>query len=53
MGQTIGFMDYIRKHGKAEFIKKLVINHNNGIKCGRDGSYYHQTLTIIRQLLGE
>jgi len=53
MGQTIGFMDYIRKYGETEFIKKLVINHNNSIKCGRDGSYYHQPLTIIRQLLGE
>ena len=47
----MGFLSYIREHGKIAFVEKLISNEKKGIKCGVDGAYRHKPIEEIERLL--
>jgi hypothetical protein len=52
-GQTLGFLQYIRKHGKEEFVSRLILNQQRGIMYGMKGAYRHKSLEEIEKLLND
>lgn len=52
-GQMLGFLRYIRKYGKEEFVSRLVLNQRRGIMYGMKGAYRHRSVEEIEKLLND